>query len=359
MTEPASDRPPRRPRYRGKNPRHFHEKYKEHQPDRYAADVAKVLASGKTPAGMHRPVLLNEILACLAPKPGDVVLDCTLGYGGHARELLAAIQPGGKLLCTDVDPVEIARTEARLRGLGYPDDSLIVRRMNFAGVVKFIEAESPGGVDVMLADLGVSSMQIDDPARGFSFKFDGPLDMRMNPGRGTSAAALLAQLDEDSLARILSENADEPHPLEMAQQILLAQSHDPITTTRALVDVVSAAYDRYPRQFAGSSEVGVRRVFQALRIAVNDELGALSALLRNIAYCLKPGGRLAILTFHSGEDRRVKLAFKEGLQSGIYSSISEEVIRASPEEQRANPRSCSAKLRFAIRAFEPDLDIGD
>lgn len=349
MTDPAPDKPKRRPRYRGKNPRHFHEKYKEHQPERYADDVAKVIASGKTPAGTHRPVLVREILEVLAPKPGDVAVDCTLGYGGHASELLAAVQPGGRLLGIDADPIELPKTEIRLRSLGFPAESLVVRRTNYAGVAQVIAAESPGGVDLLLADLGVSSMQVDDPARGFSFKADGPLDMRMNPLRGTTASALLSKLDEAELTQILTDNADEPHAAELSREILRAHARAPLKTTRSLADVVHAALTRLPRHSSDTADDAVRRIFQALRIAVNDEFGALAALLRNLPFCLKPGGRAAILTFHSGEDRRVKLAFRDGLRDGVYSSIAEEVIRASPGEQRANPRSSSAKLRFAIR----------
>jgi 16S rRNA (cytosine1402-N4)-methyltransferase len=349
MTDPAPDKPGRRPRYRGKNPRHFHEKYKEHQPERYAEDVAKVLAGGKTPAGTHRPIMVREILAVLAPRPGEVAVDCTLGYGGHARELLAAVQPGGRLLGVDADPVELPRTEARLRTLGFPPGAVVVRQMNFAGVAQFLAAETPGGADVLLADLGLSSMQIDDPTRGFTFKADGPLDMRMNPARGRTASALLSTLDEARLARLLAENSDEPHARELAGAILRAHSHAPLTTTRSLAAVVRAAFGRSSPRPGGTADDAVRRVFQAIRIAVNDEFGALQALLRNLPSCLKPGGRVAILTFHSGEDRRVKLAFKDGLRDGTYASIARDVIRASAEERRANPRSSAAKLRFAVR----------
>ena len=144
MTDPAPEKPGRRPRYRGTNPRHFREKYKEHQPERYADDVAKVLAAGRTPAGTHRPVMVREILEVLAPRPGAVAVDCTLGYGGHARELLAAVQPGGRLIGVDADPIELPRTEARLRGLGFPPGAVVVRRMNFAGLAPFLAAEAPG-----------------------------------------------------------------------------------------------------------------------------------------------------------------------------------------------------------------------
>lgn len=351
MTDPAPEKPKRRPRYRGKNPRHFHEKYKEHQPDRYADDVAKVLARGNTPAGTHRPVMVREILEVLAPRPGEIAVDCTLGYGGHARELLAAVQPGGRLLGVDADPIELPKTEARLRALDHPEEALVVRRMNYAGVAQFIAAESPGGADLLLADLGVSSMQIDDPARGFTLKANGPLDMRMNPTRGVTAAALLSKLDEAELSDILAENSDEPRSDELASEILRAHSRARLTTTRSLADVVSAACARFSHGSHDAAGEAVRRVFQALRIAVNDEFGALAEFLRNLPYCLKPGGRAAILTFHSGEDRRVKSAFKTGLSDGTYSSIANEIIRPTPEEQRANPRSSAAKLRFAIRGL--------
>jgi 16S rRNA (cytosine1402-N4)-methyltransferase len=351
MTDPAPEPRQRRSRYRGRNPRHFHEKYKEHQPERFPDDVAKVLAAGKTPAGTHRPIMVREVLAALAPRPGDVAVDCTLGYGGHARELLAAVQPGGRLLAVDADPVELARTEVRLRRLGFPPAALVVRRMNFAGVAQWIAAEAPGGADVLLADLGLSSMQMDDPVRGFTFKVDGPLDMRMNPSRGRTAAELLSQLDREGLARLLKENADEPRAGELAEAILRAQVRAPLTTTAALAQVVRSACGP-PRGSADESDAVVRRVFQALRIAVNDELGALDALLRSLPFCLKPGARAAFLTFHSGEDRRVKRAFRAGQRAGVYALIAARPIRATPEEQRANPRSASAKLRFAVRGNE-------
>ena len=350
MTDFSSDKPPRRPRYPGKNPRQFHEKYKEHQPERYADDVAKVVAGGKTPAGTHRPIMVSEILEVLAPRPGEIAMDCTLGYGGHARELLAAVQPGGRLLAMDADPIELPKTETRLRELGFPPEALVVCRMNFAGFAQLVAEESPEGVDLLLADLGVSSMQIDDPARGFTFKADGPLDMRMNPARGATAVDLLSKLDEEKLAEILVENADEPHASELAQEILLAHGRSPLKTTRSLAEAVESACENLPRYSSELVDDTIRRVFQSLRIAVNDEFGTLAALLRQLPYCLKPGGRAAILTFHSGEDRRVKLAFKNGLRDGIYSSIADEVIRPTAEEQRANPRSSSAKLRFAIRS---------
>jgi 16S rRNA (cytosine1402-N4)-methyltransferase len=344
------DKPPRRPRYSGPNPRRFEQKYKELQPERYAADVAKVIEGGKTPAGSHRPIMVREILDVLTPAPGEVAVDGTLGYGGHARELLSAVQPGGRLIGVDADPIELPRTEARLRSLGFPPELLVVKRMNFAGLARFVLDQAPEGADLLMLDLGLSSMQIDDPARGFSFKGDGPLDMRMNPERGKSAAELLSTLGVAGLTRILVENADEPYAVELAEAILLAHTRSPLTTTRSLASVVRTLYLKGVRQTDEEADAAVRRVFQSLRIAVNDEFGSLDSFLRGLPSCLRPGGRVAILTFHSGEDRRVKSAFKEGLQDGIYASIAPEALRASAEERRANPRSTSAKLRHAVRS---------
>jgi 16S rRNA (cytosine1402-N4)-methyltransferase len=346
MSEELPKRPKRRPRYSGKNPRRFEEKYKEHQPERYAADVEKVLASGKTPAGAHRPIMVREILEVLAPAPGELAVDCTLGFGGHARELLAAVQPGGRLIALDADPLELPKATARLQALGFPPEALLTRRMNFAGLAQLLATEAPGGADAILADLGVSSMQIDNPARGFTFKADGPLDLRMNPERGQPASALLAALSAPKLTALLIENADEPHARDLAHAMVQAQTREPITTTAQLAAVIRAALpgEREDPQLA------IRRVFQALRVAVNDEFGALDTFLRHLPSCLKPNGRVAILTFHSGEDRRVKQAFKSGARDGVYAKIASEVLRPSSSELRANPRSSSAKLRWARKA---------
>ena len=353
MNESSSDRPPRRPRYRGKNPRNFDEKYKELQPDKYAADIQKVLASGRTPAGTHRPIMVTEILNVLAPQPGEVAVDCTLGYGGHAEKLLATVQPGGKLIAVDADPIELPKTEQRLRALGFPESSLTIRRMNFAGIQSLVLAEAPAGADVIMADLGLSSMQIDNPKRGFTFKVDGPLDMRLNPEHGQPAHELLSRLDESSLASLLVSNADEPHAEALSKFILNSHRENSLKTTSQLAQVVTSFVSRRAgRESEEQARETVRRVFQALRIAVNDEFGALDSFLRTLPWCMKPGGRIAILSFHSGEDRRVKHAFKNGVRDGIYSFANEDVIRPTFEEQRANPRSSSAKLRYAIRAAE-------
>jgi 16S rRNA (cytosine1402-N4)-methyltransferase len=347
-SQPSELKRKRRVRYSGTHPRRFEEKYKEINPGQYPETLSKVLASGKTPAGMHRPIMVEEILEVLDPKPGQIVLDATLGYGGHASEILKRILPGGRLIGLDTDSIELPKTEARLRANGMPEEVLAVRNINFAGVQKVLTELEIDGVDLLLADLGVSSMQLDDPGRGFSFKFEGPLDLRMNPGKGISGAELLRRIETVELARILRENADEPGAERLAEAILERQRFRPITTTVALIEIV--------RRFAGRergserSDDTVRRVFQALRIEVNDELGALDNLLRVLPSIMKRGGKAAILTFHSGEDRRVKKAFFAGKSAGIFSKISEDVIRPSAAEVRSNPRASSAKLRWAIRS---------
>jgi 16S rRNA (cytosine1402-N4)-methyltransferase len=344
-SEPAKWK--RRPRYRGSHPRRFDEKYKELNPEKYPETVQKVISSGKTPAGSHRPILLTGVLEALAPKPGETAVDATLGYGGHAQELLRAVLPGGKLIGFDADPVELPKTEARLRSSGVPEEAVIVIHSNFAGMAWQLAARGISAVDVVLADLGCSSMQLDNPARGFSFKLSGPLDLRMNPQKGRSAAELLSSLNIDELSTLLTLNADEPHAESIAEKIIEAEQRRGIVTTLDLAKVVRAAVGPRDREGADDS---VRRVFQALRVAVNEEFTALETFLRFLPDCLNPGGRVAILTFHSGEDRRVKKAFQEGERSGIYATVSDEVIRPSSEEVRANPRASSAKLRWAVKA---------
>jgi 16S rRNA (cytosine1402-N4)-methyltransferase len=334
----------RRVRYAGKHPRRFEEKYKERQPGRYAQTVAKVMASGKTPAGMHRPVMVAEILEALAAKPGDVAVDCTLGFGGHAQEILTRILPGGRLLGLDADPIELPKAEARLRGLGFGEDVFTARRSNFAGLPQALWDAQIKGADFILADLGVSSMQLDDPGRGFSLKHEGPLDMRMNPQRGQPASALLQRIHANALQTLLTENADEPHAAALAS----ALAGKLFSTTTALAKAIKGTLPRLNAEDAADS---IRRVFQALRIAVNDEFSALETLLRLLPSCLNPGGRAAVLTFHSGEDRRVKKSFEAGQREGIYAVIS-EVVRPGAEERRANPRCASAKMRWARRAIQ-------
>ncbi len=341
----------RRVRYVGKHPRRFEEKYKERDPQRYALEIAKIEASGKTLAGTHRPILVQEILELLELEPGDTVADGTLGFGGHARELLARIVPGGRLLGFDVDPLELPRTVERLGALGFGADVFMPVRSNFAGLAAGLRAHGLAGADAILLDLGVSSMQLDDPSRGFSFKADGPLDLRFNPTRGLTAADWLASVTETALAAALSENADEPAAGLLAREIVAARATQPILRTRQLSGIINQVLrDHRLTQDKAEADARIRRIFQAVRIEVNDEFGVLDALLRQLPLCLFPGGRVAILTFHSGEDRRVKKAFQEGLRNGLYEVIAEGVTRPSSEEIRANPRSASAKLRWAQRA---------
>ena len=313
--------------------------------------MAKVLASGKTPAGMHRPILVREILEVLQLVPGAVAVDCTLGYGGHAREMLQAVVPGGRVIGLDVDPIEQPRTVERLRAAGFGPEVFVPVRRNFAGLPQVLAEQGIEGVDGLLADLGVSSMQLDDPARGFTFKEDGPLDLRLNPGKPPSAAEWLSRVSMPDLESALVENADEPNAPLLARAILEAGNSQPINRTGRLSQVLREALRTANRSGGRDAENAcIRRVFQAVRIAVNDEFGVLDSLLRALPFCLKPGGRAAILTFHSGEDRRVKKAFQEGLRSGLYSAIADEVIRPGAEELRSNPRSAPAKLRWARRA---------
>jgi 16S rRNA (cytosine1402-N4)-methyltransferase len=335
-------------RYTGRNPRAFHEKYKELNPERFAADVEKILASGKTPAGMHVPIMVAEVLDVLRPVPGDVAVDCTLGGGGHARAILERIQPGGRLIGLDVDPLEQPRAEARLRAAGFGEEAFQVRHATFAGLPQVLADEGIAAADVVFADLGVSSMQIDNPARGFSYKGAGPLDMRMNPSRGEPAWQLVARLDEDTLATALDENADEPYAALIAQ----VMKRTPVKTTDALERLVRTALTAaHPELAKPDVKMSVRRTFQALRVAVNDEFSALDALLRALPLCLAPGGRVAFITFHSGEDRRVKKAFQAGAREGVYSDVAKDVIRSAKEETFSNRRAAAAKLRWAVRGL--------
>ncbi len=335
-------------RYKGKNPRRFDQKYKEHDPERYADDVAKIIHSGKTPAGTHRPIMVQEILQVLEPHPGHMVVDATLGYGGHAQALLPCIVPNGCLWGIDVDPVEIKRAEARLRALGFTSRVFKAKRINFAGIPKILD-EAGGGFDLLLADLGVSSMQLDDPARGFTFKREGPLDLRLNPERGQPASAFLRSISEKEFAALLRANADEPHASGIARSVF--KCHTPIVTTTALADAVRRAL---PKAICEADEEertrSIRRTFQALRIAVNDEFIVLEQFLRNLPACLKPNGRAAVLTFHPGEEERVTRSFREGVACGVYAAMSPEPLRPSSQEQYDNSRSKSARLHWVRRS---------
>lgn len=352
MSEPPGDsaRPARRVRYRGKNPRAFSERYKERNPERFPETIQKVLASGKTPAGDHIPILVDEILERLAPAPGEVAIDATIGHGGHAAALLPRLLPGGRLLGMDVDPLELPRAQERLRASGMPDESFMLKRMNYAGLPQLLADEELAGADLILADLGVSSMQLDDPHRGFSYKREGPFDLRMNPALGEPAWKLLERIPKKELEKILVENSDEPHAVSIADALVKARSKAPLRTTSDVAAAVRAALATLSaRAQKEEGDSPIRRTFQALRILVNEEFSALEDFLRALPDCLNPGGRVAILTFHSGEDRRVKKAFQRELANGVFSDISRDVIRAGPDERYRNPRSSPAKLRWAIK----------
>jgi 16S rRNA (cytosine1402-N4)-methyltransferase len=339
----------RRERYKGTHPKAFKEKYKEQQPELYAADVEKVMEQGRTPAGMHRSICVSEILEILKIVPGETGLDATLGYGGHSLEMLRYLDHKGKLYATDVDPFELPRTKERLNALGYGDDVLIIKKMNFSGIDRIVSESGP--LNFVLADLGVSSMQIDNPERGFTFKVDGPLDLRLNPTSGHSAAALLKTLSQNDLENILVENADEPYHEAIAKAITVHLSKGiAITTTMQLKNIISETLELLHIKINKDDiKKCCQRCFQALRIEVNNEFGVLDQFLHKLPNALAPGGRVAILSFHSGEDRRVKKSFQYFSRAGIYSEVAPDPVRATPEECFTNPRARSAKLRWAIK----------
>jgi 16S rRNA (cytosine1402-N4)-methyltransferase len=340
----------RRERYKGTHPKSFKEKYKEQQPGLYGEDIAKVMEQGRTPAGMHRSICVNEILDILKVTPGQIGLDATLGYGGHSLELLKCLHPGGRLYAIDVDPYELPRTKERLETLGYGPEILVIKKLNFSDIDLIVEEAGP--LNFVLADLGVSSMQLDNPERGFSFKIEGPLDLRLNPKTGKSAAALLKTISRDKLEEILVENADEPFYEPIAKAIVNSIAEGlVITTTTQLQQIITEALESLPKQLQKEDiKKSCQRCFQALRIEVNDEFGALERFLEKLPFALAAGGRVAILSFHSGEDRRVKKYFQHFFREGIYSEVAPDPIRPSSEECNTNPRARSAKLRWAVKA---------
>lgn len=340
----------RRVRYKGTHPKSYKEKYKELQPESYSSDIEKIIGQGRTPAGMHRSICVNEIMEFLKIVPGQTGLDATLGYGGHSIEMIKYLLPGGRLYAIDVDPFELPRTKDRLAALGYGPDVVIIKKMNFSGIDQ-IAAEA-GLLNFVLADLGVSSMQLDNPERGFSFKVEGPLDLRLNPKSGKSAAALLKTISGEKLKDLLIENADEPYYEAIAAAIISAISKGiEITTTTRLQEIIAEALDFLPANIRKESiKKSCQRCFQALRIEVNDEFGVLNKFLEKLPDCLAPGGRIAILSFHSGEDRRVKKSFQNLFREGIYREVAPDPVRPTAQECNTNPRARSAKLRWAIKA---------
>ncbi len=340
----------RRPRYKGKYPKRFEEKYKELQPEKYKDTIEHVISKGNTPAGMHISIMVNEILDFLKIQPGEIGFDATLGYGGHTKALLQQLQGQGHIYATDVDPVESAKTKKRLADQGFGEEILTIRLQNFCTIDEI--AKEVGGFDFILADLGVSSMQIDNPERGFSFKTEGPLDLRLNQQSGISAAERLDTISRDELAGMLYENSDEPYCEELARAITdEIRKGNRIDTTTKLRQVIEKTLDFLPeKEKKDTLKKTCQRVFQALRIDVNHEFEVLYEFMEKLPGALKPGGRVAILTFHSGEDKLVKRALKEGFRDGIYSEYAKDVVRPSAQECAQNARAHSTKMRWAVRA---------
>lgn len=306
-----------------------------------------------TPDGEHRPVLIDECLRVLNPQPGQTFVDCTLGFAGHSAEILARLGPTGLLIATDLDPLNFPRATEKLEALRFP---FVAHQGNFAGLPAVLANAGVEQVDGLLADLGMSSMQVDDPDRGFSFMRDGPLDMRMDRSRGRTAAELLNTLPEDELAAAFAELGDEPEAAKIAAGIADHRSAKPFERTTELRAVIEASAPVTPMLGPGFGPVRKQvmlpttRVFQALRILVNRELANLTQLLRVLPTVLKPGGVAAVISFHSGEDRLVKTTFRDGVRSGLYAAASDDPIRPSNEEKLDNPRSRSAKLRWVTKA---------
>ncbi len=348
MTEEVKHK--RRVRYSGKYPKKFEEKYKEHNPEKYADTVAHVIEKGSTPAGMHISIMVKEILDFLQIQPGQQGLDATLGYGGHTRKMLEQLQGQGRVFGLDVDPIESEKTTKRLREAGFGEELFQFRLTNFANIDE-VAAEA-GKFDFVLADLGVSSMQIDNPERGFSYKIDGPLDLRMNPQKGSSAAQRLREITEQEFVGMLIENSDEPYAQEIAEKVFFRMKRGAaMDTTTELREAIEAALAYVPKEeWDEAVKKSCQRTFQALRIDVNSEFEVLYAFLEKLPQVLNPGARVAILTFHSGEDRLVKRAFKDLYKEGVYSEIAQDVIRPSAEECRMNGRARSTKMRWAIKA---------
>lgn len=349
MSEQFEQPHKRRVRYKGTHPRKFSEKYKEHNPEKYKDTIEKVIQKGGTPAGMHLSIMVQEILEFLQIKPGQKGLDATFGYGGHSSQMLKCLEGQGHLYALDVDPIEIVKSRERLNDMGFGPEILTVIQKNFAYIDEV--AKEHGPFQFLLADLGVSSMQIDNPERGFSYKTEGPLDLRLNPQAGVSAAERLNEADKDELEWMFRDNSDEPYAREIAKAVVAERRKHPIETTTELAAIIEKTLQFLPeKERKDSVKKSCARVFQALRIDVNSEFEVLDAFLEKLPEVMESGGRVAILTFHSGEDRMVKKSFKALQKAGIYSEVAEEVIRPSKEECIRNPRAKSTKMRWAIKA---------
>jgi 16S rRNA (cytosine1402-N4)-methyltransferase len=293
----------------------------------------------------HIPVLLHETLEWMAPAPGEIFLDGTTGAGGHAAEIAARIGPRGLLVCADSDPSMLEVAAPRLSG--FPWVRLV--RADFADLEALREAAGGRSFDGALLDLGISSLQLDDPARGFSFRVEGPLDMRRDPDGGPTAAEILRDTREKDLADLFFRFGEERFSRRIARVVVERRKRDPIRTTTGLAELVSSAIPRraWPRDIHPAT-----RVFQALRIAVNQELSSLGVFLDAIPRHLSPGGRVAVISFHSLEDRMVKTAFRKsvsgpGDEEPMLERLTRKPVVPSEREARENPRARSAKLRVA------------
>ncbi|HZE96670.1 MAG TPA: 16S rRNA (cytosine(1402)-N(4))-methyltransferase RsmH [Planctomycetota bacterium] len=286
----------------------------------------------------HVPVLMEEVLTALKPKKGQVVVDCTVGLGGHSAELL---ERGVRVIGLDLDPQNLKEAQDRFEILG---GEFSLHHSNFAGLPKILGELGIDRVDGILADLGVSSPHIDDARRGFSYRRPGPLDMRMDPTRGKTASQVLDQMTEEQLAQSIFELGDEEDAAGIAALIVQKR---PIRTTQQLMELVCQARDFTVQRAAGAKLHPAARTFQAIRMLVNRELPNLERLLAILPQSLQPGGAAAIISFHSGEDRIVKQAFREGGRAGVYKQVSEDAVTATEDEKQSNARSRSAKLRWA------------
>ena len=336
----------RRKRYKGTHPKHFSEKYKELNPELYPQTIEKVISKGSTPAGMHISIMVNEIIDFLDIQPGQVGLDCTLGYGGHSSAMLEKIQGQGHLYGLDIDSIEIEKTTQRLRQKGYNEAIFTPILTNFKNIDEVSKQYGP--FDFVLADLGVSSMQIDNPERGFSYKKEGPLDLRLNPNGPIKASDVLEKFSKEDLIHLFEENSDEPNAQIIAANIYsYIRSGAKIDTTTKLYKIIQKCFPNENKDFINKTAA---RIFQALRIEVNQEFEVLYEFVEKLPSILKPNGKVAILTFHSGEDRIVKKSFKEFKNLGIYQDVSRNVIRPSSEECHRNSRAKSTKMRWAIKS---------
>ncbi len=298
-----------------------------------------------TEAGQHTPVLVRAVCELLAISPGDTVVDATIGLGGHAARFAEALSASGVLVGLDVDAGNLSAAEARLADFA---ENVVLCRRNFRELPEALRDARRGRADVIFADLGVSSPHLDNPERGFSFAADGPLDMRLDDRLTTTAADLVNQLREGELADLIYHNGQEHRSRRIASRICAVRRERRITRTSQLAEVVAAALRVDPKSRRSKIHPATR-TFQALRISVNDELGALDALLECAPDCLNPGGRIGIISFHSLEDGRVKRAFLQGKREGVLAIATKKPVVADQDERKENPRSRSAKLRVAVR----------